>query len=228
MIPVFKPMIDPLTTRFPRAWAKACAPHDDGEFNARVCAVLHYEMGMTQVGRNGKRGDPKNLSRDVINWKGEGANFDPTNGNAPCKIIDFIIGHESASAEIGDVYSDPNGPGAWVKPLTLAEIDAGGANPVPQPPAIVIPSYAELGDDPFFRQSIGVPLAADMAHAGEALNDGSSVWFSRATYRLMAAILKHRLGLGPAPNPAAEVRIVREEWRAVLKQNHPGLEFPPL
>lgn len=139
MIPNLKPLIEPLTTRFPAAWAKAKAPHDDGEFNARVCAVLHYEQGMTEVGRNGKRGDPKNLSRDVINWKGTadepGPNPDPT-GQAPHggTIIDFIANHESSSAHIWQGYPDPSGPGAWVKPLTLAQIDNGGETPTPQPP----------------------------------------------------------------------------------------------
>ncbi len=135
MIPTnFKELIDPLTTRFSAAWKKAQAPHDDGEFNARVCAVLHYEKGMTQVGRNGKRGDPKVLSKDVICWKGEGNNYDPTNGNAPITIIDFILSHEQSDAHIGQITPDPNGPGAWVKPLTLAQIDAGAPpSPVPVP-----------------------------------------------------------------------------------------------
>lgn len=99
---------------------------------------------------------------------------------------------------------------------------------VPQPPSsIVFPSYGELGDDAFFRQMIGVPLQADMAHAGEALNDGSSVWFSRATYLLLVAKMREKMLGGPAIDPNAIVRDVREEWRAVLKLNHPGLEFPP-
>lgn len=226
-IPDFKPLITPLTTRFAGAWAKAQAAHDDGEFNARVCAVLHYEHGLANVGRNGKRGDPKVLSKDIINWKGEGPNYDPTNGHAPCTIVDFIAGHESSSAKIDQFYPDPNGPGAWVKPLTLAQIDAG-EQPNPQPPAFQFPSYSELGDDAFFRAAIGVPLNQDARYAGEPMNDGSSVWFSRGIYRIMAAVVLHKLGLGPAPNIVAEVRVVREEWRAVMKQNHPGLEFPPL
>src|SRR5687768_13642142 len=106
MIPNLIPLIEPLTTRFPSAWAKAKAPHDDGEFNARVASVLYYEHGMINAGRNGKRGDPANLSKDVINWHGEGNNFDPVGGGF-CTIIDFIVGHESPSAHIGQSYPDP-------------------------------------------------------------------------------------------------------------------------
>lgn len=139
MIPKLKPLIDPLIVRFPSAWAKACAPHDDGEFNARVCAVLHYEHGMTEVGRNGKRGNPNDLSRDIINWKGEGNNPDPVNGGFGT-IIDFIAAHESSTAHIWQGYPDPNGPGAWVQPLTLAQIDNGGETPQPpQPPSFPYP-----------------------------------------------------------------------------------------
>lgn len=146
MIPNLKPLIDPLTTRFPAAWAKAKAPHDDGEFNARVCAVLHYEHGMTEVGRNGKRGNPNDLSRDIINWKGEGPNPDPVNGGMGT-IIDFIGGHETSAATIIQITPDPNGPGAWVKPLTLAQIDAGGLNPTPPIPSYPYPDENTAGKD---------------------------------------------------------------------------------
>lgn len=136
MIPDLTPIIKPLVTRFPGAWAKAQKPHDDGEFNARVCAVLHYEHGYTQVGRNGKRGDPRVLSKDVICWRGEGPNYDPTNGNAPVTILDFIASHEAPNAHITQFAPDPNGPGAWVQPQTLEQIDAGrspGPAPAPVP-----------------------------------------------------------------------------------------------
>ena len=101
-------------------------------------------------------------------------------------------------------------------------------NPTPQPPtSIVFPSYGELGDDAFFRNAVGVPLQEDMTHAGEALNDGSSVWFSRTTYLVLVAVMKHKMGIGPVPNTGDIVRGVRNEWRAVLKKNHPEVIFSP-
>lgn len=89
----------------------------------------------------------------------------------------------------------------------------GEQAPPPPPPVLQIPSYAQLGDDAFFRAMIGVPLFADYFAAGQAPNDGMSVWFSRATYRLMAAFLKAN---GQPIDPDGEVRIVRNEWRALL------------
>lgn len=99
--------------------------------------------------------------------------------------------------------------------------------PDPKPAVIRFPSYAELGDDAFFRMAIGVPLQADATHAGETLNDGSSVWFSRATYLLIVATMKFHFGVAPAPDTAAIVRGVRDEWREIMQKNHPGLTFPP-
>ena len=98
------------------------------------------------------------------------------------------------------------------------------APPLGQPPAgqFRIPSYAELGDDAFFRAEIGTPLQADMTTAGQTLNDGSSVWFSRPIYRILAAYAR-----GERPDVAAIVKSVRNEWRAELrKQGATGL--PPL
>lgn len=79
------------------------------------------------------------------------------------------------------------------------------------PPAPTIPSYESLGGDTFFRAMVGVPLAADMAVAGQPLNDGSSVWFARLTYRLMAAYV-----VGGQVDSAPIVKSVRNEWRAIL------------
>jgi len=139
--------------------------------------------------------------------------FDPNDGP---KIV-----ASPAWSQIARHHWRPNNP-----PLQEGVVVPG---PVPPPPAVLrFPSYADLGDDAFFRSHIGVPLAFDAQLAGEGLNDGSSVWFSRATFLLMTATLKHRLGLGPEPDPLAIVRGVRQEWRAIMRQNHPGLEFPPL
>jgi len=104
-------------------------------------------------------------------------------------------------------------------------------SPAPQSPTsqFRIPSYAELGDDAFFRAQIGVPLQADMTTAGQVLNDGSSVWFSRGTYLLVVAAVKAFLNGGSMADVDAPaiVKSVRNEWRANLtKQGATGL--PPL
>lgn len=114
-------------------------------------------------------------------------------------------------------------------PLPTGVAVPGVPTPGPvQPPSVIrFPSYGEIGDDAFFRKEIGVPLQADVTHAGETLNDGSTIWSSRASYLLIVATMKHRMGLGPAVNPVEIGRSVRNEWREVLKQAHPGLTFEP-
>lgn len=100
---------------------------------------------------------------------------------------------------------------AWNVPMLT---DPEQMPPQPPPAAPVIPGYEDLGGDAFFRAQIGVPLAADMAVAGQTLNDGSSVWFSRTTYELLAESLK----AGHAIDPAPIVKKYRNQWRAILGQ----------
>lgn len=222
MIPVLKPLIDPLTVRFPAAWAKCQAPHDDGEFNARVCAVLYYEQGMIEVGRNGKRGNPNDLSRDIINWKGTakepGPNPDPT-GVAPYggTIIDFIPDHESPAASIGQIYPDPNGPGAWVKPLTLTQIDEQyGSQPQPMP---VVPGREEALDelnelDRYYAAPEGLQRPNGLSLNGKPDFEGVAAWY-------LDVYQQERIkGKSRADARAAYVHDIRhsEEWQA----RHPG------
>lgn len=220
MIPNLIDTIKPLTTRFPAAWAKARAPHDDGEFNARVCAVLYYELGMTNVGRNGKRGDPNNLSKDIINWSGEGPNPDPVNGGQGT-IIDFIIGHESGAANIGWFFPDPNGPGAWVKPLTLAQIDAGGGAPTPIPVPVCPqpPSRDEALDemralDAYYQAPEGLQRPNGLSLDGKPDFEGIAAWYLDVYQRARMA------GKSRLEARAAYVSDIRhsDEW----KQKHPG------
>lgn len=85
-------------------------------------------------------------------------------------------------------------------------IAQSGSAPPPQPPQS-LPSYEALGGDAYFRSAVGVPLQADMALVGQMLNDGSSVWFSRTIYDILAAggVDKDKIALKH-----------RNEWRALL------------
>lgn len=103
-------------------------------------------------------------------------------------------------------------PKEYWRPNNPPLLPLGDEPPVPQPKPARIPSYAELGDDAFFRASIGVPLQADMALAGQLLNDGSSVWFSRTTYEILA----ESFIAGHVVDPAPIVKKYRNQWRAIL------------
>lgn len=203
--PDLTPFLDPLPARFPGAWAKAQTPHDDGEFNARSASVLFYEHGLAQVGRNGKRGNPADLSKDILNWRaapGEtGPNPDPRGGSG--WIIDFIPGHGAPGATIGQQFPDPRGPGAWVLPLTLAQVDQLYG---PDDQATVLPSYEDIGGDPVW-DAVQAQLIADYTRFHRLIDDQSGRWVGRTIYdvlvlnvpgdtwpdRVSASVDKHRL-----------------------------------
>lgn len=211
-IPNMLAEVERLSIKFPQAWKDAHTGNAHTEDFIYLLAA-HLHAIDPRFGLNGKRGDPNDISDDVINFKGEGADFDPTDGNAPRTVIDVIAGAGGPNPRpqwaIVSSASHPVGA-AWVRPGSAPQPD-------PEPPHVCpelkIPGYEELGGDSFYRAMIGVPLAADHAVAGQHLNDGSAVWFSRAVYRLMAAFIKAN---GQPIDPTSEIKIVRNEWRQIL------------
>lgn len=131
-------------------------------------------------------------------------------GDGTAHAVDFIVGAGGPNPlPRWGVDSFPYTDADWLDPT---EHGVSAAPPPPLAP-VRLPSYAELGDDAFFRAMVGVPLQADMLMAGQQLNDGSAVWFSRTVYSLMAAFLRAN---GQPIDPAAIVKTHRNEWRAIL------------
>lgn len=152
----------------------------------------------------------KNASQTHVHGHGEDAALYLSDRDGESCAVDFIGGAGGPNPQPAwNVDSPRYSKKDWRDPF-----DHGyEQTPPPAPPPLRIPSYGELGDDAFFRAMIGVPLQADMLQAGQSLNDGSSVWFSRLTYRLMKALIEAK---GAPIDALAEVRIVRNEWRAIL------------
>ena len=125
------------------------------------------------------------------------------------QAVDFIGGAGGPNPQPGWIVDAPRYSAKdWMDPFEhVSEAPA----PLP-PPAPRIPSYGELGDDAFFRSQIGVPLQADMQQVGQHLNDGSSVWFSRATYEILTEAIK----AGQVIDAAPIVRKYRNQWRAAV------------
>lgn len=145
--------IEALKVANPEAWANAHTGNDKTEDFVRIVA---YELNKVNpdIGLNGKRGDPDNISDDALSVKNpNGFDFDPTDNNNKRDVIDFI---ESA----GDVRkakvtwgvvkaADGNPTGsAWVKPTKPTKVVVTPV--VPQP---VEPPKPKLKDrDTFFRE----------------------------------------------------------------------------
>lgn len=206
MIPNYFEDVKAAKTNYPDAWKHAHISGDPRtlEWIKLFAKDLHAKDPRANL--NGKRGDPKNLSADAINYLCDKEDSDGrTPDGLPCVVVDVIGG-----------AGGPNPTPGWNVFTTLVEgsgapVDPTVSGPVP-PPVIKIPSYADLGDDAFFRNHIGIPLQADMAQTGQPLNDGSSVWFSRITYSLLVAMIK----AGGPVDPAPIVKVHRNEWRAIL------------
>lgn len=199
--------------RNPVAWSCAHTVSACGHDFIKILACTLWKQD-GRFGLNGKRGNPSDLSWDAINWKGEGPGHDPTNGGMPVTVIDVIGSAGSPAAYAAwTVFDTLPGPGAWVQPVCPdGTTPEPTPIPVPQPPAHMVPAYEALGGDAFFRSQIGVPLQSDMIEGGQGgLNDGSSVWFSRATYDILAAYMR-----GGAVDSATIVKAHRNVWRGIL------------
>lgn len=205
-VPNEKTRIEQLARDNPNTFACAHTPAACGwNFVKLVACKLNPEPSNGRWGANGKRGDPNVLSWDALNWKGEGPGNDPTDGNRPVTVIDFIVGAGGPSPRVDWNIINESGPGAWVKPRCKGDVPdpkwlAGDStdNPIPVPPAApVYPPYP--GDEVF--DAIANMLFADYAAAGQAPNAGMGRWFGRTVYDWLAgntktldeSIQKHRL-----------------------------------
>lgn len=80
-------------------------------------------------GLNGKRGNPNDLSMDVVAWRGAGTAVDVVNGGA-MEIIDVIGGAGGPNPRIvwGVGPGGPGDRGAWVDPTPFCGTGVGGGN----------------------------------------------------------------------------------------------------
>jgi hypothetical protein len=182
-----------------------CAHTADVSCNANfvklVACKLNPEPSNGLFGLNGKRGNPNDLSLDVVDYKGEGHGTDPTDGNKPVEIIDIIQGAGGPNATpVWNVIENP-GPGAWIKPRCKGDVWDTTAAP-PTPPVSTKPPYP--GD--VYGTLIGDALFQDYATAKQPPNPGMGVWFWRTSWD--AAIE----GL----TTEASIKKHRNEWRAEL------------
>jgi hypothetical protein len=170
-----------------------------GAFTDAVVACLHASD--ERWGHLKKRGTQSNL-----HGHGEDSALYLSDTPGQSQAVDFIGGAGGPNPQPGWIVDEPRySENDWIDPF---DHRLNGSDPLPPR----IPSYGELGDDAFFRASIGVPLQADMLVAGQPLNDGSSVWFSRTTYEILTEALK----AGHMIDTAPIVRKYRNQWRAIL------------
>lgn len=209
-VPNMKAKIEQLARDNPNTFACAHTPAACGHnFVKLVACKLNPEPSEGPWGLNGKRGNPRDISYDALNFKGSGPGQDTNNPlNNPVTVIDFIVGAGAPGARVDwNPFSDPAASsGAWVKPRCKGDVPDTSIEPEPPPPAPAKPPYP--GDEVF--DAIARTLFADYLAAGQAPNDGMGRWFGRTVYDWLAgntktldeSIVKHRaewLALLPKP-----------------------------
>lgn len=197
MVPDYKYVVEQCKKAYPAEWKNAHTGNEHTEDFIRLLAVQLHDLDK-RFGLNGKRGDPDDISDDAVNFKGEGADTDPTNGNSPVTIIDVIAAAGSPQASPSWVIvTDAANPtkGAWVDPTNVVE-----------PPAPPPPTFAPYPGDQVFNQ-LGRILEQDYKTYSGELNGGCGVWFGRATYDYL---------VGNVPSMDAAIQKHRPDWLKIL------------
>ncbi len=143
------------------------------------------------VGLNGKRGNPNDLSQDVITFPNSSGAPDSNpigaNNSGGVEIRDIIgnAGTSQANLVYGDVTQatiDKGEKGCWIEPT---EVSGANPNPIPQPPTGLLP-YEALGGDAT-GQAISRAMAYDYERSTTGkLNKGCGAWMFRSCWVLMS------------------------------------------
>ncbi len=200
-IPNMQSEVDAGRVRWPQDWKDAHTGNANTEGFIKKLAT-HLHATDPRWGLNGKRGNPNDISDDVLAFKGEGTAVDAVNGGA-MEIIDVIGGAGGPSPQ--PVWNvGPGGPGdrgTWVDPRPGLVTCPDPTAHIPKPPK---PPKAYPGDRVW--DSLGETLVADLALKGQALDARSGMWWARTIWRVATEDMT-------IEQSAAQSR---KEWRAVL------------
>lgn len=148
-IPNYQAEVAAAAERYPTEWRAA---HRDGPNTEAFIRLLARDLHAIdpRCGLNGKRGNPNDISDDVIAIRGEGSAVDVVNGG-PMEIIDVIVGAGGPNPQPAWNVA-PGGAGdrgTWVKP-------EGVPTPVPTPTPVPVPQTCQFQpkDDTIVLQSI--------------------------------------------------------------------------
>lgn len=129
--------------RYPDAWRHAHTGDARTEEFIRLLAADLHAIN-PRFGLNGKRGNPNDISDDALNYRGEGDQFDPTNGNSPVSVIDVIVGAGGPNPQPGwGLFPGNVHAGAWVQPERVTPPVEPQKPPVEPPVPPVPPSRDE-------------------------------------------------------------------------------------
>ena len=138
-VPNYRADVEACVSRYPAAWACAHTGRSCSADFVILCARDINRAKDARVGVNGKRGNPNDLSQDIIAYRGIGTAIDVTRGNTPMEIIDVIVcaGGDpprcEPSVDWGVAPGGPGDRGAWVDPWSVQPTAGGTPTPTPTP-----------------------------------------------------------------------------------------------
>jgi len=216
MVPNKLDHVRSLKDRDPQAWKDAHTGNAHTEdFVRRLAAELHAED--PKWGLVGKRGNPSDIADDTLCYFGEGVGHDPTHGNTPITVVDFIRAAGSVdAAPVWQVFTDPiadAGPAAWVKPGPTTV-------PVPTPSPCTTLGREEALDelnrlDAYYKVPEGLQRPGGLSLNGRPDFLGIAAWYLDVYERERIVNKKSR-----EDARAVYIAAIRhsDEWR----QKHPG------
>lgn len=179
-IPNYLGVVEDVKRRYPAEWAAAHRGGPDTEAFIRRLAFELYQED-PNVGLNGKRGNPGDLSDDCICYKGQGGQSLDVRTGQRVAVIDVIAGAggQNPQPAWGEVWDPANIPTAatWVQPTPVGgEVPTPGPTPPPTTPApppgltpaevqamidaavtkALAPVYAELAVRPTYNSTIAL------------------------------------------------------------------------
>lgn len=182
---------------YPQDWkdAHTGGPNTEG-FIRKLAPRLFAED--PHFGLNGKRGDPNDISDDAINFKGEGADIDPTNGNSPVTVLDVIGGAGGPNPQPQwAVVTNPSAPvkAAWVYPGEVVVEPGEPIEPCPNPELHTMKLVPYVNYDENGFQRLKKMLAHDYSRRPQGPDFDVSVWAGRYF---------HNCYMGPEGTPLGE------------------------
>ena len=139
--PYAKDKVEQCRVQYPAAWASAHRGGPDSDDFVILCARELQKLD-PKFGLNGKRGDPRDISDDVIAYRGQGTAVDVVRGGA-MEIIDVCASCGASNQSV--VWNvGPGGPGdkgTWVDPFSVSPHNPGAE--IPEIPIVIPPGQTD-------------------------------------------------------------------------------------
>lgn len=162
-IPNHQSIVEECKRLHPQDWADCHTGNANTEGFVRKLAPMLRNVDL-HYGLNGKRGNPNDISDDVVNYLCEAEDSaGRTPDGRPCAIIDFAVGAGGPNPTVGwnVMTTSPEADGAWVAPGAVQP-----PAPQPQPPQVVIPPFPPRDE----TMNFGLKLNAHYASKGAGQN----------------------------------------------------------